>query len=78
MNDYSDEDGNTSEEEEYDENGGSSNAAMSLFASYYGIVDPAAEAAKANKPKGTIDDSDFDSQAYVKVISYTVIVLIQL
>ena len=36
---------------------------MSIFASYYGIEDSEAD----NKPKGTIDDVNFEPDAYVKV-----------
>lgn len=36
---------------------------MSIFASYYGIEESEAD----NKPKGTIDDVNFDPEAYVKV-----------
>jgi len=40
---------------------------MSIFASYYGITDPAA-AVVDNSPKGTIDDAGFQAEKYVKVI----------
>lgn len=36
---------------------------MSIFASYYGIEDTETD----NKPKGTIDDVNFEPDAYVKV-----------
>lgn len=36
---------------------------MSIFASYYGIEEPA----ENQKPKGTIDDVNFEPDAYVKV-----------
>jgi hypothetical protein len=36
---------------------------MSIFASYYGIEEPVDDSV----PKGTIDDSNFQSDSYVKV-----------
>jgi hypothetical protein len=36
---------------------------MSIFASYYGIEEPVDDTA----PKGTIDDSNFQPESYVKV-----------
>ena len=56
--------GHTSE----DENGGEDDDGhpmMSIFASYYGITEPAV--AVDNSPKGTIDDAGFQAEKYVKV-----------
>lgn len=60
---------NFSEDSFSDEAADTGNASapmMSIFASYYGIVDPNQTEAEA---KGTIDDSNFDADEYVKVRS---------
>ena len=65
--DDDDDSGNTSEEEDgYGNDSNAGHPMMSIFASYYGIQDPA-DTAGQNKPKGTIDDADFDAEGYVKV-----------
>lgn len=40
---------------------------MSIFASYYGIEEPIDEATV--KPKGTIDDANFEPETFVRVCS---------
>lgn len=57
--------GHTSEDEDGGEDA-DGHPMMSIFASYYGITDPAA-AQVDNTPKGTIDDAGFQAQDFVKV-----------
>ncbi len=59
MSDDSGSDSDSNHDEE-NENG---SPMMSIFASYYGIEEPVDDTA----PKGTIDDSNFQSESYVKV-----------
>eukprot|EP00598_Pedospumella_elongata_P004802 CAMPEP_0184980700 /NCGR_PEP_ID=MMETSP1098-20130426/10625_1 /TAXON_ID=89044 /ORGANISM="Spumella elongata, Strain CCAP 955/1" /LENGTH=1140 /DNA_ID=CAMNT_0027504173 /DNA_START=24 /DNA_END=3442 /DNA_ORIENTATION=+ len=56
--------GHTSEDEDGGEDA-DGHPMMSIFASYYGITDPAA-AQVDNTPKGTIDDAGFQAQDFVK------------
>lgn len=61
-----DDDDDLSSEGTNDEQGPTtSGPMMSIFASYYGIVDPAN--CEQEQAKGTIDDSNFDVTEYVKV-----------
>lgn len=55
----------SSEKDENEELGSNNAPIMSIFASYYGIEDP-----NSNTPqeaRGTIDDSNFNSELFVKV-----------
>lgn len=62
QSDAASDEGFSEEEEEED---GHSAPMMSIFASYYGIEDPNQGEAEA---KGTIDDSNFNSEEYVKTV----------